>query len=223
MTHPEIKITMGVLQSVSLPSFFVDPNLYHLAVMRMVKLSLRHGNAEHSALAYAAFAMVMSSRFGRYQEAYLFGRLGYDLADRSGLLTTKSVVVILFGHYVVFWTRHYRETYPYTRDGFSAAVESGDVNNACLNCIWAALFPLLAGEPLEDVLHEVEERLDFVRRVGHAFAHNALLGGHAMIQTLRGRPVRLSMRDGSELDPPAFEARLEERGSWRRLATSITA
>ncbi|WP_437855131.1 sensor histidine kinase [Sorangium sp. So ce363] len=209
MTHPEIKITMGVLQSVSLPSFFVDPNLYHLGVMRMVQLSLRHGNTEHSAVAYAAFAMVMSSRFGRYREAYLFGRLGHDLADRSGLLTTKSLVVILFGHYVVFWTRHYRETYPYTRDGFSAAVESGDVNDACLNCIWAALFPLLAGEPLDDVLHEVEERLGFVRRVGHAFAHNALLGGQAMIQTLRGRPVRLSMPDGSELDPPAFEARLE--------------
>ncbi|WP_438009075.1 AAA family ATPase [Sorangium sp. So ce321] len=212
MTHPEIKITMGVLQSVSLPAFFVDPNLYNLVVMRMVKLSLRHGNAEHSAVAYAAFAMVISSRFGRYQEAYLFGRLGQDLADGSGLLTTKSAVVVLFGHHVVFWTRHYRETYPYTRDGFSAAVESGDLNMACTNCIWAALFPLLSGEPLEDVLHEVKERLGFVHWVGYTFAHNALLGGHAMIQTLRGRPVRFSMLDGSELDPPAFEAQLEEAG-----------
>ncbi|WP_437336932.1 AAA family ATPase [Sorangium sp. So ce394] len=212
MTHPDIKITMGVLRSMSLPAFFVDPNLYNLVVMRMVKLSLRHGNAEHSAVAYAAFAMVISSRFGRYQEAYLFGRLAQDLADGSGLLTTKSVVVVLFGHHVVFWTRHYRETYPYTRDGFGAAVESGDLNMACTNCIWAALFPLLAGEPLEDVLHEVKERLDFVHRVGYPFAHNALLGGHAMIQTLRGRPVRFSMLDGSELDPPAFEAQLEEAG-----------
>ncbi|WP_438025854.1 AAA family ATPase [Sorangium sp. So ce233] len=212
MTHPETKITMGVLQSVSLPAFFMDPNLYYLVVMRMVKLSLRHGNVEHSAVAYAAFAMVISSRFGRYQEAYLFGRLGQDLADGSGLLTTKSAVVVLFGHHVVFWTRHYRETYPYTRDGFSAAVESGDLNMACTNCIWAALFPLLSGEPLEDVLHEVKERLGFVHRVGYTFAHNALLGGHAMIQTLRGRPVRFSMLDGSELDPPAFEAQLEEAG-----------
>ncbi|XXX79566.1 AAA family ATPase [Sorangium sp. So ce134] len=212
MKDPEIKTTMGGLQSVSLPAFFVDPNLYNLVVMRMVKLSLRHGNAEHSAVAYAAFAMVISSRFARYQEAYLFGRLGHELADRSGLLTTKSVVVILL-HYVVYWTRHYRETYPYTRDGFSAAVESGNLNNACLNCIWAALFPLLSGEPLEDVLHEVKERLDFVRRVAYAFPHNALLGGYAMIQTLRGRPVRFSMPDGSELDPPAFEARLEAGGA----------
>ena len=153
---------------------------------------------------------MIGPRFGRYQEAYLFGKLGHDLADRSGLLTTKSVVFTLFGQHVVFWTRHYRETYPYTRAGFSAAVESGNLNNACFNCIWAALFPLLSGEPLEDVLHEVEERLGFVRRAGYAFPHGALLGVHAMIQTLRGRPVRFSMLDGSELDPPAFEAQLEE-------------
>ena len=123
---------MGVLQSVSVPAFFVDPNLHYLVVLRMVKLSLRHGNAESSAHAYAAFARVIGPRFGRYQEAYLFGKLGHDLADRSGLLTTKSVVFTLFGQHVVFWTRHYRETYPYTRAGFSAAVESGDLNNGVL-------------------------------------------------------------------------------------------
>ncbi|WP_437812199.1 AAA family ATPase [Sorangium sp. So ce1078] len=210
MTNPEIESTMGVLESVAMPAAFVDPGLHYLIVLRMIKLSLRHGNAESSAHAYTAFARMIGPRFERYQEAYRFGKLGHDLADRSGLLTTKSVVFTLFGQQVVFWTRHYRETYPYTRAGFSAAVESGDLNNACLNCMWAALFPLLCGEPLEDVLHEVEERLGFVRRAGYAFPHSALVGGYAMIQTLRGRPVRFSMLDGSDLDPPAFEAKLDE-------------
>ncbi|WP_437893555.1 AAA family ATPase [Sorangium sp. So ce124] len=210
MTDPEIEITMGVLQRIVLPAVFVDPNLHVLVVLRMVQLSLRHGSAESSAYAYTAFARVIGPTFGRYQEAYRFGKLGHDLADRSGLLTTKSVVINLFGQHVVFWTRHYRETYPYTRAGFSAAVESGDLNNACFSCLWAAVFRLLSGEPLEDVLHEVDERLGFVRRAGYAFAHIALLSDNAMIQMLRGRPVRFSMLDGSDLDPPAFEAQLEE-------------
>ncbi len=223
MTHPEIKIAMGVLQAMAVPAFFVDPDLHYLVVLRMVKLSLRHGNAESSAYAYAAFARVLGPRFGRYQEAYLFGKLGYDLADRSDLLTTKSLVFTLFGQHVVFWTRHYRETYPYTRAGFSAAVESGDLNNACFNCIWAALFPLLSGEPLEDVLHEVDERLGFVRRAGYAFAHSALLGAHAMIQTLRGRPVRFSMLDGSELDRAGLRGAARRGGPARASAAAITA
>ncbi|KYG07380.1 protein kinase [Sorangium cellulosum] len=210
MTHPEIKVMMDVLQGVTAPAIFVDQDLHYLLVMRMVKLSLQHGNAESSALAYAAFARLIGPGFGRYQEAYLFGKLGHDLADRSGSLTTKSQVFTLFGQMVVFWTRHYRETYPYTRAGFSAATESGHVNMACFNAIWAALFPLLSGEPLEDVLHEVEERLGFVRGAGYAFAHSALVGGHAMVQTLRGRPVRFPTLDGSDLDRSAFEARLEE-------------
>ncbi|WP_437522044.1 AAA family ATPase [Sorangium sp. So ce726] len=209
MTNLELELTMGVLQSAALPAYFVDPNLNFLIVLRAAKLSLRHGNAESSAYAYTALARMIGPRFGRYQEAYRFGKLGHDLAQRSGLLTTKSVVFTLFGQNVVFWTRHYRETYPYTRAGFSAAVESGKLIDACYNCIWAALFPLFAGEPLEDVLHELEERLSFVRRTGYPFAYCILLGGLAMIQTLRGRPVRFSMLDGSDLDPPAFEAWLE--------------
>ncbi|WP_437522042.1 AAA family ATPase [Sorangium sp. So ce726] len=216
MTHPEIKVTMGVLQAMATPAFFADVDLHCLMVLRRVELSLRHGNAETSAYAYADFARVLGPRFGRYQEGYLFGKLGHDLAQRSGLLTTKSVVFTVFGQHVVFWTRHYRETYAYSRAGFSAAVESGDLNMACLNCIWAPLFRLLSGEPLEDVLREVDERLGFVRRAGYAYAHSSLLGAHVMIQALRGRPARVVMLDGSELDPPAFEARLD-KGDLHRI------
>ncbi|WP_437605703.1 AAA family ATPase [Sorangium sp. So ce834] len=205
MTHPEIKVAMGVLRGVIIPAFFVDQNLHYLLVVRMVKLSLRHGNAETSAHAYAAFARVLAPRFGRYREAYLFGQVAYDLADRSPVLATKAPVFTLLGQQVVFWTRHYRETSSYTRLGFNAAVECGDWNNACYNCIWASAFPLLCGEPLEDVLHQTEDRLAFVRKAGYSFVHGVLLGLRHVIQTLRGRPVDFPMLDGSKLDPAGFE------------------
>ncbi|KYF73559.1 AAA family ATPase [Sorangium cellulosum] len=211
MTHPEARITMSVLDGMIGPALFVDPDLHYLVALRMVKLSLRHGNAETSAHAYTTFARMFGPRSGRYRDAYRLGKLGHDLAETSGLLTTRSTAFTLFGHHVVFWTRHYRETYPPARAGFSAAVESGNLNMACVNGVWTALFQPLCGEPLEDVLHEVEERLGFVRGFGHAFGYCALLSCHAMIQMLRGRPVRFSTLDGSSLDPPAFQAWLEQR------------
>ncbi|WP_437850537.1 AAA family ATPase [Sorangium sp. So ce363] len=214
MTHPEIKIAMSILKSVSVAAYFVDQNLHHLVLERMVTLSLLHGNAESSAHAYTAFARVLGPRFGRYKEAYLFGKLGYDLAERSEHLATKPTVFFLFGQLTVFWTRHYRETYPYNRLGFNAAVECGDLNNACYHCVWASVFPLLCGEPLEDVLHLTEERLGFVRKAGYAFIHGILLSVRYLIQTLRGRPVHYAMLDGSELDQEAFEARLPPGSSY---------
>ncbi|WP_437980213.1 AAA family ATPase [Sorangium sp. So ce117] len=214
MTHPEIKIAMSILKSVSVAAYFVDQNLHHLILERMVTLSLLHGNAESSAHAYTAFARVLGPRFGRYKEAYLFGKLGYDLAERSEHLATKPTVFFLFGQLTVFWTRHYRETYPYNRLGFNAAVECGDLNNACYHCVWASVFPLLCAEPLEDVLHLTEERLGFVRKAGYAFIHGILLSVRYLIQTLRGRPVHYAMLDGSELDQEAFEARLPPGSSY---------
>ncbi|WP_437522065.1 AAA family ATPase [Sorangium sp. So ce726] len=213
MTHPELKVAMRVLIGMTVPSFFVDQNLHYLLLVRMVKLSLRHGNAESSAHAYAAFARVFGPRFGKYKEAYLFGKLGCDLADRSPALATKGPVFALFGQGVVFWTRHYRETGFYTRLGFNAAVECGDWNNACYNCIWSALYPLLFGEPLEDVLRQTDDRLGFVRKAGYEFIFNVLLSARHLIQTLRGRPAHFAMLDGSELDQAGFEARLLA-GDW---------
>ncbi|WP_437275218.1 AAA family ATPase [Sorangium sp. So ce375] len=208
MTHPTCKMAMSVLASVAVPTYFVHPDLNYLVVVRMVKLSLQHGNAASSAHAYAAFAKVLGPRYGRYEEAYLFGKLGHDLVERDNLLGIKAMVSSLFGHLILFWKRHYRETSPYTRAGFNAALEAGDLNNACFLCIWAPLFPLLSGEPLEDVLHEIEERLRFVRKTGYEFVYTILLFAYALVETLRGRPFRLTMLDGSELDPGEFEARL---------------
>ncbi|WAS91371.1 AAA family ATPase [Nannocystis punicea] len=209
MTNPEIQGIMNVLIGVSVPAYFVDPNLMYLAAARMIRLSLLHGNAELSAQAYVSFATLIGPKFGKYKESYQFGKLAYDLASSGRLLTAKSIVYYAFANYVVFWRHHYRETQQYSRVGFEVAVESGDLNYACYNCILAAVIPLLCGEPLEDVLREVERRFDFVRRAGYAFVHRILLSVHYLIQTLRGRPVHFSMLDGSELDQSAFEAGLD--------------
>ncbi|MFY0534349.1 hypothetical protein [Nannocystis pusilla] len=209
MTHPEIQGIMNVLIGVSVPAYFVDPMLMYLAAVRMIRLSLLHGNAELSSQAYVSFATQIGPKFGRYKEAYEFGKLSYDLASRGRLLTAKSIVYYAFANYIVFWRHHYREILPYTRSGFEVAVESGDLNYACYHCILASEIPLLCGEPLEDVLREVERRFDFVRKTGYAFVHRILLSVHYLIQSLRGRPVRFSMLDGSELDQDAFEKGLD--------------
>ncbi|MGK3992145.1 AAA family ATPase [Sorangium sp. So ce1024] len=213
MASPEFKVAMNVLRGVNIASYFVDQNLHYLLVTHMVRLSLRHGNAEASAQAYTAFARVLGPWFGRYKEAYLFGKVACDLTERGQTLTTKGPVFTLFGQQIVFWTRHYRETHPYARVGFSASVECGDWNNACYNCIWAPLFPLLCGDPLEDVLHDTEDRLGFVRKAGYAFAHDILLGLRHVVQRLRGRPDRFSVLDGPELEEAEFEARLPPGGA----------
>ncbi|WP_437294541.1 AAA family ATPase [Sorangium sp. So ce426] len=210
MTDPEINVAMGVLRGVALAAYFVDANLMYLVAVQSIELSLRHGNAESSAHAYSSFAVEIGRRYWRYEDAFRFGELACGLTDGSSLLT-KSFVFTIFGNHLSFWRRHYREASSYSRVGFNAAIESGDLHLACSNCQFSPVFPLACGEPLGDVLHEVEDRLGFVRRARHAFSHDILLGIHCLIQTLRGRPVRLSMLDGSALDQAGFEARLDPK------------
>jgi predicted ATPase len=113
MTHPEIKIAMGVMGGVIFAAYFLSPNLWSLVTVRRVELSLRYGNAESSAPAYITFAVEIGWRFHKYTEAHRFGRLACALAEKSGLLATRSFVFNAFADYLVFWRQHYREATPY--------------------------------------------------------------------------------------------------------------
>ena len=49
----------------------------------MANLSIRHGNADASAVAYA-YLNAVGPRFGEYAAGYRFGMVGLDLADKKG-------------------------------------------------------------------------------------------------------------------------------------------
>ena len=56
-----------------------------LIICRAVNLSLERGNSDGSCFAYVMLGMVAGARFGDYQAAFRFGRLGYDLIEQRGL------------------------------------------------------------------------------------------------------------------------------------------
>ncbi len=224
MTDREVKLTMGVLERAGIAASFMDPEppLSHLPAHGPAQPAPRQ-RRELRCSRTPPFARMFGPRFGRYQEAYRFGKLGHDLAHRSGLLTTKAMVFATFGHHIVFWTRHYRETYPVRTRRLQRRARGRRLSDGVLQ--------LHVGRAVPRCSPARRSRTCSTRSTtasascagaGYAFAHGALLSAHAMIQALRGRPVRFAMFDGAELDPPAFEARLQE-GELRPRADSITA
>src|SRR5262249_30637679 len=59
MTAPEWRATMEVLAGFLSPALFTHRNLFALALVSMVNLSLEHGNCDGSCLAYTQLIMVL--------------------------------------------------------------------------------------------------------------------------------------------------------------------
>jgi predicted ATPase/signal transduction histidine kinase len=210
LIDPDMRAALGILAVLFAPALNTDPELPFLCYCRMVQISLRHGNDEGSALGYAYFGMVLGPQFGRYGEGYQFGKLGYDLAERRGLVAYRAKLHCIFGDCICFWTRHLRGALRYLEVAFQAALQTGDLTFACYCCNHYVADLLVLGEPLDQVERETENRLEFTRNANFAGSSQALVGIQRLVRNLQGRTESFSSFSDAAFDDDAYQAQMQE-------------
>jgi predicted ATPase/signal transduction histidine kinase len=205
------RATMDVLSWASSPAIFTDERLHCLLVTRLANMSLEHGNSAASCLAYARLGMLIGPRFGDYGRAFQFGKLGFDLVEKRGLLRFKALVFLDFAALITPWTRPLSEGLALVRRAFDAAQESGNLVYACYsrNCLHTLM--LARGDPLADVQAEAETSLVFVQNAHFELPIDSVTIQLQLIRTLRGLLDRLGSFDGGSFDEAAFERSLRAR------------
>ena len=210
MTDPASLATMDVLTKIIVPALFTNANLVSLVTCRAVNFSLERGNCDASCAAYAFLGIVAGPRFGDYQEAYRFGRLGYDLVEGRGLTRFQARVYMDFGNVVLPWTRHVRAGRDLVRRAFEAANKIGDLTYAsyCGNELTTNL--LAAGDPLAEVESEAEHGLAFAQKARFGFVIDCIATQLGLIRTLRGLTPTFGSFDDATFDERRIERRFSE-------------
>ncbi|HVI78205.1 MAG TPA: serine/threonine-protein kinase PknK, partial [Candidatus Acidoferrum sp.] len=134
MTDPDILDVLDVLTEAVTPSMYCHENLMPLVLCHMVNLSLEHGNCDGSCFAYVWFAVIAGPRFGKYKDGFRFGRLGYELVEKRGLIRYQARTYMSFGNMVIPWARHALEGRELARRAFDAANRIGDLTFAAYSC-----------------------------------------------------------------------------------------
>ncbi|MCY1061504.1 AAA family ATPase [Nannocystis sp. SCPEA4] len=213
LTDPDMRAALGILAVLFAPALNTDPELPFLCYCRMVQISLRHGNCEASALGYAYFGMALGPSFGRYREGYQFGKLGYDLAERLELVAYRAKLHCIFGDCICFWTQHLRGALRYLEIAFQAALQTGDITFACYCCNHFTADMFILGEPLDQVDHEAERRLEFTRNVNFPGSAQAIVGIQRQVRNLQGRTQHFSSFSDDSFDDDAYQRHMDE-SSW---------
>jgi PAS domain S-box-containing protein len=208
MTDAASLATLEFLTKIAPPAFYTDANLLALVVCRAVNLSLERGNCDASCAAYAFLGMIAGPRFGDYQAAYRFGRLGYDLVEGRGLIRFRARVYNDFGNLVMPWTRHVRDSRDMVRRVFEAASTIGDLTYAayCGNILITKL--LMAGDPLAEVEREAEHGLAFAQKVRFGLVIERIVTQLGLIRTLRGLTPTFGCFNDAQFDEARMESRL---------------
>lgn len=209
MTDPNYLAAMQIMAKVY-PAFnAVYSDRAPLLITEMVRLSVVHGNAPASALAYIYFAIVLCIE-REFEKAYKFGRMALDLARRFKDRSYEIYVKFVFNLAVRHWREHLSETLAPFYEVHKAGLETGDFFQSTYALVYRAVFIYLMGRPLEEADKELEDCGLTLQRLGQTDAFNFVWLFRQFIANLDGRSKDPSVLNGPYFDEQEIMARESE-------------
>ncbi len=164
MQDRAMEAAMDLLMNLGIPAFIARKELFPVVGLRMVNLSLEHGNCKVSSYGYGFYGMILGAVLDDYAGGYAFGRLALALQDQFDNRALACKLYRIYGAYIDSWTRPYSEGIEHLRYAYHVGIETGDMVYAgyCLNHIFIRQF--LIAVTLEEVEKETEKGLLFFHR-----------------------------------------------------------
>ncbi|MES2355490.1 MAG: EAL domain-containing protein [Pseudomonadota bacterium] len=209
---PEQEAIMSLLPV----SVYIHPNLGCLHVVRMVALSIEHGNNDQSVMWYGIYAArVLLTGFSDYLEARRYAEVAYALMEKRGVLAHKATA----GYHramTAFWTEQIDHVVDYSLASFEAAIEIGDlvVGGYCGSCL--IFSKLVRGDPLAEINKEAEHFLKYSQDACLRDWLDIATFIRQFIRNLQGLTLHRDTFSDEKFDQDSFESN-QLNNRWGRL------
>lgn len=197
MSDPACIATMAVLTELFPAAYAVDRYLLELVLLRMTNLSLEHGNAESSSVAYSALNMALGGHFADYSTAFGLGQVACELVEQRGADRYKARVYSCFAAFAMPWIKHLPLCRPLMLQAFEIGSSMGDMAFAAYNSRNLITHSLVSGMPLEQVQAEAERVWDFASKIQLGLPIEWFIRQLELIRKLRGVAVSDEVADDS--------------------------
>ncbi|MET0405817.1 MAG: ATP-binding sensor histidine kinase [Cystobacter sp.] len=212
LTDPSQKTILEVLSGLSTQGLFFRPALSTIAAMRLMALSIRHGNSESSANSYVLCAVWWASIRQRYHDAYALGRLAHELAEQHPRSVHQGRVLLLFGS-IASLREPFSQVGAHFLDGFEKTRQTGDPGGACSCAFFLIRNFLFEGRELSETHQEMKGFVEFARQSN--FRDMAFMTQlcKQFVQQMRGLTARFDSLDGEGFVEEEAEAHMRRSAS----------
>lgn len=172
---PRILSQIELLANAAPCAYIGKPEVFPFLALRMLNLSLRHGNTPASCFAYSVYGFMLVAVFQRAEDGLRFSQMSLHLNEKLADISLRGTLLHLHGDHINFWKNPIREDLPILDRAFVACQQAGDHvygNYLAFETPWQ-LFEV--GDRITDVLQSTTRFLAFASRT-----HN-----DAVFQTLR--------------------------------------
>ncbi len=163
MTHPMQVAACRILQEMWSVGFFLGSLGMHVAAMKIVQISAKHGNTVASVFGYMIYAFAQSFFFGNIEEGYQMGLFAMAQYDKLQCREIGAKVLDMWGGLLQHDKEPLRACRETLRRGFMIGMEVGDYQWAGYCGTNHSLQSLLGDAPLAEAVASVERFMPALR------------------------------------------------------------
>jgi PAS domain S-box-containing protein len=217
MTDPQKLAASRMLASLLPAAFFVSPELNGLLILKLVELSVKHGNGPTSSHAYATFGMVLSGIVGDLDGGRRFGELAEQLMERidPGDQRAKTLLVRNIG--IIHWKEHVREVLEGLPEIHEKCLSIGDLEFAGHALVMNSQYSFFAGRELQALEQEMAQHCETLAHLKQERSREQIQITHQAVLNLMGRSEQAESLIGQSCDERTMIPRLAKGGDRSAL------
>ncbi|HYI00933.1 trifunctional serine/threonine-protein kinase/ATP-binding protein/sensor histidine kinase [Hyalangium sp.] len=186
MKDPNVELSISLLASIAASAYMADQGLFALLVLRIVRLSLEHGNSRLSSFGYVVYGVLLAAALDDPATGREFGQLAVELSARFRDPMLHARVRYLRAGLIDHWTRGARSGVAELTEAYKGLMESGDWIYAG-HCMIVRLWRRVAvGDPLPEVLAENRRFIEFLEAKKDPDSLQMFLCAHRTLLALTG-------------------------------------
>ncbi|NPV74496.1 MAG: AAA family ATPase [Pelotomaculum sp.] len=161
--NPRLEKIMDQMAGLLPVTSLTNPRLFTALILKMLKISLKHGNTRHSTIVYACYGLISAIR-GNMRIAGEMQEVSLMLTGRYGDHPVKSPVYYSVASFLSHWTEPLQKTLQHAAAAHQCALEFGNFFYAGADLARITEIRFILGEPLPRVYEECASSLEFTRR-----------------------------------------------------------
>ncbi|MGF2039584.1 MAG: ATP-binding protein [Nostoc sp. CmiVER01] len=174
MTDAVAPLSIRLLANLMAPAYQAAPALFPLIILEMVNLSIKYGNHDLSAFAYAAYSNILGSVLLDIETAYQFVLLALKLLEQSSNLPIRCKTLFMANTSVRFRNVHLKETIKPLQEAYQIGIETGDLEFAAYSILHHCDHCFFTDMPLPELEQKLESYIQVLTQLKESTNANAL-------------------------------------------------
>ncbi len=202
---PDILSILSLLKELVAPTYLQGLFLLPFVILRMFKLTLRHGNSQISSFVYSTYGLLWS-KLGVPGAAYKYGKLAMDYLEQhvdNPPMEARSYFVVT--SFCMFWKKPIAETLEPRRLGLQKLMNTGENFWASYIYMFGFWQEVAQSKSIDDIIKFLEREVRFANKVQQKEPFHVHALHLALFQNLSGK-----ITDTSSLDYKGHEERVAE-------------